>query len=563
MINKLNPYYCIMKTCFLNWPKPIYFLLILILTACGTKNSSNDEVGETKVFHNAKFYNPDSPLDTITYVEIRNGKISALGKWEDYQKQEGTVAINLKGQFVYPGFIDAHCHFYHYGLGLNELNLKGCKSFEEVIERVKEHAVSNPNGWIEGRGWDHTTWQVKVFPNNQVFDSLFPDRPVLLKRIDGHAALANTAALTQANINVETQIAGGELLINDGKLTGILIDNAVDRVFEAIPPPSREQQISGILKAQENCFKAGLTTVVCAGLDIDVILLMDSLHKSKDLKMKVYAMLNPKKINFDWVKARNGKPFKTKKLHVRSFKLYADGSLGSRGALLKEAYCDKTGHFGLPVLSYYQLDSFTNLIKNMGYQVNTHCIGDSANSMMLNLYGKYLGGKNKERWRIEHAQVIDTQDFDLFTKYSILPSVQPTHATSDMRWAHERLCSSRMVGAYAYRKLLETNGILPLGTDFPVENIYPLETYYAAVFRSKNGSKAFQVQDALTPEEAILGMTTWAAYSCFEEKEKGSFAIGKWADFVVLNNSLEESSESNFTSLDVMGTFIDGNRVTD
>lgn len=545
-----------MKLKTLSWISPI--ILVLICISCSSPMESNKTV-----FYNGIFYNPETTEEAISFLEVTNGKITAMGKWDDYTDKAKVKSIDLEGKFVYPGFIDAHCHYYHYGLGLNELDLKGCKSFEEVVARVKKHAIENPNGWLEGRGWDHTTWDVKEFPNKEIFDSLFPNRPVLLKRIDGHAALANNAALSKAQIKLKTFIHGGEIEVKGEKLTGILIDNAVDRVFDAIPAPTREQQIRGILKAQENCFKAGLTTVVCAGLNIDVILLMDSLHKTGDLKMKVYAMLNPKKENFDWVQEREGKPFKTKRLHVRSFKLYADGSLGSRGALLKEAYCDKTGHFGLPVLSYQELDSFTNIIKSLGYQVNTHCIGDSANSMMLNLYGKYLGGKNEERWRIEHAQVIDTNDLDLFTKYSIIPSVQPTHATSDMRWAHERLCSSRMPGAYAYRKLLGTNGILPLGTDFPVENIYPLETYYAAVFRNKNGSEAFQVQDALTPEEAIKGMTTWAAYSCFEEKEKGSFAIGKWADFVVLSHALEKTNEVNFNSLDVIGTFIDGNSMAD
>ena len=543
-----------MKTNSLYWLSLI--LLVVLALGCTTSQES-----KRTVYYNGTFYKPDSTEKGISFLEVIDGKITAMGKWEEYENKETATLIDLEHNFVYPGLIDAHCHFYHYGLGLNELNLKGCKSFSEVIEKVKNHAIENPTGWLEGRGWDHTTWEVKQYPNNKILDSLFPNRPVLLKRIDGHAALANTAALEKAGITNTTIIPGGEIEIKDGELTGILIDNGVDRVFDAIPSPTRDQQINGLMKAQRNCFNAGLTSVVCAGLDIDVIMLMDSLHKTGDLKMKVYAMLNPKAINFDWAKNQQGKPFKTDKLHVRSFKLYADGSLGSRGALLKEAYCDKTGHFGLPVLSYYQLDSFANIINEMGYQVNTHCIGDSANSMMLNLYGKYLGGKNDKRWRIEHAQVVDTADFNLFSKYSILPSVQPTHATSDMRWAHERLCSSRMAGAYAYRKLLGTNGILPLGTDFPVENIYPLETYFAAVYRAKNGSPAFQPQDSLTPEEAIKGMTSWAAYSCFEEDEKGSLAIGKWADFTILNKSLENATKNDFESTKVISTFINGKKV--
>lgn len=529
-------------------------IILLFCVQCSPVQESN-----VTVFYNGIFHQTDT--SSIDFIEVIEGKITAMGNWESYSNKDLVHKIDLKGKHVYPGFIDAHCHFYHYGLGLSELNLKNTSSFQDVIKKVIQHAADHPDGWLEGRGWDHTAWDVKEFPNKTILDSLFPERPVLLKRIDGHAALANSAALAQANINSNTIISGGEIQKVDGKLTGILIDNAVDRVFDAIPPPTRKQQIAGLMEAQKNCFEAGLTTVVCAGLDIDVVLLMDSLHKAGDLKMKVYAMLNPNTKNFDWAKSQNGKPFKTDYLNVRSFKLYADGSLGSRGALLKDAYCDKKGHFGLPVLSYAQLDSFSNLVHEANFQVNTHCIGDSANSMMLNLYGKYLKGPNNKRWRIEHAQVIDLPDLALFQKYSILPSVQPTHATSDMRWAEERVCTHRMPGAYAYKKLLQTNGILPLGTDFPVEGIEPLQTYYAAVFRSKGDSPAFQLEDGLSPEEAIKGITTWAAYSCFEEREKGDFALGHFADFVVLNQAIESTKQEEFEEIRIENTYSNGIKV--
>lgn len=537
--------------------RQIHYLLLPLLSlvlGCTQKNTS-----EITVYYNGTFHSPNAI--NLSYIEVTDGKITGMGNWEDYPDKEKVQTVDLQGGHVYPGFIDAHCHFYHYGLGLSELNLKGTKSYEEVIQKVIAHAKKHPHGWIEGRGWDHTAWEVKEYPDKAILDSLFPNRPVLLKRIDGHAALANNAALAKANISLQTQIPGGEILKIDGQLTGILIDNAVDSVFHVIPMPTRAQQIQGLMQAQKNCFEVGLTTVVCAGLDIDVVMLMDSLHKTGDLKMKVYAMLNPNKKNFDWAISQNGKPYKTDYLHVRSFKLYADGSLGSRGALLKEAYCDKKAHFGLPVLSYTQLDSFSKIIFDANYQVNTHCIGDSANSMMLNLYGKYLQGTNDKRWRIEHAQIIDLKDLDLFRKFSILPSVQPTHATSDMRWAEQRVCKHRMSGAYAYKKLLQTNGILPLGTDFPVEGISPLETYYAAVFRSKDNSTPFQLEDGLSPVEAIKGMTQWAAYSCFEEREKGDFALGYYADFVILNQDLAQTSQVNFGKIKVLKTIVKGEEV--
>jgi predicted amidohydrolase YtcJ len=536
----------------------LFFAFILALFSCRDKKTEVDSI-----FFNGIVHTLDSVESIYSAIAVSDGKVVAVGdSSEIFTNFKANELMDFAGTNIYPGFIDAHCHFYHYGLGLNELNLKSCSSFEELIEMVIPFADENPDGWIVGRGWDHTKWPDKKFPDNKKLDSLFPDRPLLLKRIDGHAALVNSAALELAGLNANSTIPGGELLTDKDGLTGLLIDNAVDKVFALVPPPTRKQQVNALLKAQKNCFEVGLTSVVIAGLEYDIALLIDSLHKTGDLKMRVYAMLNPTPRNYTWA-LENGQ-YTTDRIGIRSFKLYADGSLGSRGALLKEPYCDKPGHFGLPVNHPSTLDSQINTIQNLGYQVNTHCIGDSANHLILSLYGKYLQGSNDKRWRIEHAQVIDPNDFVLFSRYNIIPSVQPTHATSDMRWAVDRLCSYRMEGAYSYNTLLSTNGVIALGTDFPVEGISPIYTFYAAVVRKdhRGGPKTgFRLVEGLSRSDALKGMTTWAAYSCFEENKKGTIEVGKLADFIQTSHSLEDTPENELLNIQVLQTYSGGQSV--
>jgi len=338
----------------------------------------------------------------------------------------------------------------------------------------------------------------------------------------------------------------------------------MDLVSSIIPAPSKQTEIIALKEAQQNCFNVGLTSVVDAGLDANTVRLIDSLQKSGTVKMRVNAMLSPTEENFkDFV--RKG-VVKKDKLTVRSVKLYADGALGSRGAKLLQPYSDDPDNTGLLI---HQPDFYRKIcaiaLKN-GYQVNTHAIGDSANRMMLEIYGDFLKGKNDKRWRIEHAQVVNESDFDLFGKYSIIPSVQPTHATSDMYWAEERLGNERIKGAYAYKRLLKENGWLPLGTDFPIEDINPLYTFYAAVARKDlkgypNGG--WQPENALSREEALRGITVWAAKGSFEEDEKGSIEPGKFADFVILENDIMISDMKKIPRTKIVSTWLDGKKVSD
>ncbi|MCH8318794.1 MAG: amidohydrolase, partial [Bacteroidetes bacterium] len=465
---------------------------------------------------------------------------------------------------IYPGFIDAHCHFYGYGLNLQNLDLTGTKSFDEVIEKVISHRKKYPGAqWIIGRGWDQNDWKIKEFPAKDTLDKLFPDTPVFLRRIDGHAALANQAALKRTNVTSKTEINGGLIQkSSNGTLTGILIDNAMELVSGFIQEPTYEEKINALLNAQKECFEAGLTTVDDAGLDRSTIDLIDSLQKAGKLTMRIYAMISYSEENKNYYFDRG--IYKTDKLNVRSFKLYADGALGSRGACLIEPYNDKAGHYGFLLQPQKELKQIAKQLYENNFQMNTHCIGDSANRMMLNIYGELLKGKNDKRWRIEHAQVVSKEDINKFGKFNIIPSIQPTHCTSDMYWAESRLGNERISTAYAYRDLFFQNNLVASGSDFPVESINPLFGFYAAVTRkdqNKTPENGFQPENSLSREQALKSMTIWAAYANFEEQEKGSIQPGKFADFVILEDDIMQCEAGKIYEIKVGNTYIGGKKV--
>jgi predicted amidohydrolase YtcJ len=349
------------------------------------------------------------------------------------------------------------------------------------LKKLEQFAVAHTEGWIIGRGWDQNDWPVQQFPTNNALDSLFPDRPVFLERVDGHAAIANSKALELAYVKPGDTLTGGTVDVKNGQLTGVLIDNAVGLVQAKIPAPTPAQLAQALQDAQQNCFAVGLTTVDDCGLDYRTVLFIDSLQRRGDLLMRIYAMLSDAPENYDFAKEQ-GK-IKTDFLNVRSFKVYADGALGSRGACLLQPYSDRPGWYGFLLRPQHHFDSVAQVIKELDFQMCTHAIGDSGNRAVLAIYAKHLQGRNDKRWRIEHAQVVAYEDFKKFGQYSVVPSVQPTHATSDMYWAGERLGKARERSAYAYQQLLRQTTWMPLGTDFPVEDISPLKTFYAAVWR--------------------------------------------------------------------------------
>ena len=514
--------------------------------------------------YNATIYTVDSTFSVTDAIAVKDGKIIETGKTGDLQnKFEAIEKIDANGKFIYPGFIDAHAHFVGYGLGLQTVDLVGTESWEDILHRLDDFAKNKNKGqWLIGRGWDQNDWPVKDFPTNEKLNELYPDRPVFLRRVDGHAAIVNQKALDIAGVKAGDKLTGGEVEIKNGKLTGILIDNAIGLVASKIPEPDAAQMKEALLDAQKNCFAVGLTTVDDCGLDYKTVLFIDSIHKKGDLKMRIYAMLSDGRENYDFI-FQHGK-IKTDRLNVRSFKVYADGALGSRGACLLQPYSDKPGWSGFLLSSQQHFDSVANLLSQKDFQMCTHAIGDSGNRTMLMIYARYLKGKNDSRWRIEHAQVINENDFKLFGENNIIPSVQPTHATSDMYWAADRLGKERVKGAYAYKQLLEQNGWIPLGTDFPVEDISPFKTFYAAVVRrDAKGWPAdgYQKENALTREEAMRGMTIWAAKANFEENEKGSLEKGKFADFVILDQDMMKAGEKDLPNTKVLKTFLSGEKV--
>jgi len=537
------------------WP----VLLVALLAACREKKEYNADL----LIKNALVYTVDSTFSTAEAFVVSGGKIVAVGDADALEKKyNAREVVDAKGQAVYPGFIDAHTHFYRYGLGLQEVSLQGTQSWQQILDSVQNYAKRNAEGWIVGRGWDQNDWATKQFPSKAKLDSLFPVRPVILNRVDGHAAIANQAALNIAGIKPNQQISGGEIQTVNNQLTGILVDNAVDLITRKIPEPTEQVTQAALLNAQNNCFAVGLTTVDDCGLDYPILKTITELQNKNALKMRMYVMLSDNEENLTYLFNRGA--LKTSGLNVRAVKVYADGALGSRGACLLHDYQDQKGWKGFLLSDQKHFADVAQRLATRGFQMCTHAIGDSANRVILKLYADVLKGKNDRRWRIEHAQIIAPEDFQYFGNYNIIPSVQPTHATSDMYWAGQRLGPQRLKTAYAYKQLLQQNGWLPLGTDFPVENINPLYTFYASVLRKDLKSfpaRGFQPENALSRMEALRGMTIWAARSNFEEKEKGSIEVGKYADFVILDKDLMKAKGADLPKIKVLKTYVNGQKV--
>jgi len=517
------------------------------------------------VVHHAQIYTVNESFAVAEAMAVQDGKIVAVGTNDEILKNyQADSVVDAKGATVYPGFIDGHAHFLGYGQSLYAVDLMFANSWEEVLERVKAFVATHPgNGWIRGRGWDQNRFPGKAFPTNAELNALFPDRPVLLERVDGHASIANEKALAIAGVKAGQTMEGGDFVVANGKLTGLLIDNAVGVVERNVPAATKEDYKNWLTAAQKNCFATGLTSITDCGLSPNDIDMIDALQKSNDLKMRLYVMLSDKPASYTSSYFTNN-GYTTDRLTVKGVKVYSDGALGSRGAALIAHYSDKPGWGGFLLSSQAHFDSVAAKLINTDFQMCTHAIGDSANRVVLKVYEKYLKGKNDKRWRIEHAQILNPADFDYFGKYSIIPSVQPTHATSDMYWAGDRLGAERLKGGYAFQQLLKQNGWLPLGTDFPVEEINPFKTFLAAVARQDAKGfpeGGFQMENALTREQTIRGMTIWAAKANRMEKQVGSIEVGKKADFILLDKDLMKVPTDSILQIKVLKTYSNGERV--
>ena len=533
-------------------------VLTILLPGCTSKKKAD------LLVTNAHIYTADSSFSTADAFAIKDGKFLAVGSTQNLVSQyDAETTADLKGQPVYPGFYDPHAHFLGLGQVLDQADLVGANSYDEVIERLKNFYQKHPKVlWLVGRGWDQNDWPGNEFPTKEKLDAAFPNIPVALMRVDGHALLVNSKALRLANVTAGSKLPGGEILVINTQPTGVLVDNAMQLIKRVIPQPDNADKARMLLNAQKACFALGLTTISDAGISPDEINLIDSLQRTGKLKIRDYAMISLGEPNINYFLKRG--PFQTDRLTVRAFKLYADGALGSRGACLRRPYNDRPETGGFLLLGPSELERVTKLLYESKFQANTHCIGDSANHLMLDLYGKLLKGKNDRRWRIEHAQVVSPDDIWKFGRYSVIPSVQPTHATSDMYWAGDRLGPIRVKGAYAFKDLMKQNDLIAFGSDFPVEAPNPLFGFHAAVARqdAKNfPDGGYQMENAVDRKSALLAMTRWAAYACFEDHLRGSIAPGKQADFVVLNQDIMTVPNPQLRQTKVRQTWIGGERV--
>ncbi|WP_461147562.1 amidohydrolase [Spirosoma pulveris] len=533
-------------------------VLLTLISGCSSRKKAD------LLVTNAHIYTADSSFSVADAFVVKDGKFIAVGPATSLTNEyEADSTADLGGQPVYPGFYDPHAHFLGLGQVLSQADLVGAESYDELLERLKAFRKQHPDAlWLTGRGWDQNDWPEKTFPTKEKLDAAFPDVPVALMRVDGHALFVNSKALRLAQVTAGSKMPGGEIILANGQPTGILVDNAMQLIKRVIPQPDLSDKAQMLLAAEKVCVSLGLTTISDAGISPDEINLIDSLHKSNKLKIRDYAMVSLGEPNLNYFLKRG--PFQTDRLTVRSFKLYADGALGSRGACLRKPYSDRPETGGFLLLGPSELERVTKLLYDSKFQANTHCIGDSANHLMLDLYGKLLKGKNDRRWRIEHAQVVSADDFWKFGQYSILPSVQPTHATSDMYWATERLGPVRVKGAYAFKDLMKQNNLIAFGSDFPVEAVNPLFGFHSAVARqdAKNFPKGgYQMENAVDRKSALLAMTRWAAYACFEDQLRGSIAPGKQADFVILDRDIMTAPAPALRATKVKQTWIGGERV--
>lgn len=506
---------------------------------------------------------------TATAVAVRGGRIVAVGTAADVQALTGaaTRVIDVEGGLVLPGLTDAHVHVEGIGQARESLDLVGAESLAEVKERVARRHRELPAGeWLVGRGWDQNDWPVKVFPTAADLDAVAGTRPVFLERVDGHAAWVNTEALRLSGLGGSTRDPEGGRLIRDAKSepTGVLIDAAQALVESHLPPPSPAVRKRWLEAGMRACAEAGLTSVHDAGVSASGVDLYKELLAEDRMHVRVYAMRRgPGEFLAAGPSLRPEIGLGDGRLTVRSIKVVADGALGSRGALLLAPYADEAGKHGLATVSWEELDRLVLAAIAQGFQVNTHAIGDAANRKVLDAYEKAFGagGGAAHRFRIEHAQVLAPADVPRFKSLGVLPSMQPTHCTSDMYWATDRLGAERAKGAYLWKTFLKMGVPIPAGSDAPVESIAVLPGIYAAVTRqdAKGWPEGgWHPEERLSVLEAISIFARDAAFGAFEEKDRGTIAVGKRGDFTVLDRDITKGAAADILKARVKTTVVGG-----
>ena len=530
------------------------------------------------VLVNGTIYTVDKTRPVVSALAVARGLILFAGSDADAKAlaNAATSVIDLHGATVVPGFTDAHAHLLGLGDMLRRVNLAGSSSYDEVIDRVKARAKDvKPGEWIRGRGWDQNRWPSKEFPTHDALSRAFPNNPVVLERVDGHAYLANAKAMELARVSVSTADPEGGRIIRlaSGAPSGVFVDNAQSLIDRAIPASTRDDTRKAIIAAIAECNRWGLTGIHDAGEDAATIGIFEELAKAGSYNLRNYVMLSdpgepgsPAALGNPYLRRGPQSALYDGHLWIRAIKLYADGALGSRGAALLAPYADEPANSGLLLSRPEHIRAWADAALRSGFQVNVHAIGDRGNRVVLDAFESALrtAPKPDHRFRIEHAQVLSAEDIPRFAKLGVIPSMQPTHQTSDMGWAETRVGPQRIRGAYAWRSLLNTGVVIPSGTDFPVEEVNPLLTFHAAVTRQDPRNLplgGWYPDQKMTRDEALQSMTIWPAYAGFQESVLGSLTTGKYADFVVLDRDIMRIPDTEILGTRVISTWIGGKRV--
>jgi len=545
----------------------ILFISILVLGTACQRNS------ETTIIENVNGYTYyDGELTTFSSIAFRDGKvIDIAGEGEQLPvSRSGAAVIDGQGRTMLPGLIDAHAHVM--GLGFKELDVDvtGTGSLDEALQRVREYAQEYPDQpWLQGRGWNHTHWEINRFPTAGELDRAVEDRPVWLRRVDGHAGWANSRAMEIAGVDAGTKDPEGGKIIRDeaGNPTGVFVDGAMSLIASQIPDRTAEERERALMLAMERMSAHGLTGVHDAGIGPGTWNLYKQFADSGKIKTRVYAMISGADETFDRL-SRNGpiESYKNDLLALRSVKLYADGALGSRGAALIGEYSDDPGNRGLLFSNEEEMTGMIMKTASEGYQTNVHAIGDRANRVVLNAFESVKDslGEQGLRHRIEHAQIVALEDIPRFKELNIIASMQPTHATSDMNMAEDRVGPERIRGGYAWQRFLDLGTIIASGSDFPVEHVNPFYGLYSAITRQDhqgNPEGGWYPGQAMSREVAFRSFTIDAAFAAHQEDILGSLEPGKWADFILVDRDFFEVPESEIWEINVVETWLAGEKV--
>jgi len=498
----------------------------------------------------------NSQCPQIDSLSIDAGKIISINKISSKFK-----TLDLKGATVIPGFIDAHFHLKNYGKRLEQVDLKDIKSLKEIRAIIKNKLKKIKKGdWVLGFGWDQNLWKKKSFPDSDFLDTIAPDHPIYLTRIDGHAAWVNNNAINKTNYSSGelNNIVGGKV-INDC----IMVDNSMNVFKNFLPKEDKTQVKKWIHQAAHNALNMGITGVHDAWQDQTTVEAIMELIQENKFPIRCYGMLagnDQQLLNQYFTEGHYQNEYYT----IRSVKAFIDGALGSRGAALHEPYCDDHNNCGLILISKEDFSNLANLCYKNNFQLNTHAIGDRGNDYVLEHYGNTLGKNNNRRWRIEHAQMVSDNEIERFKKYNILPSMQPTHCTSDMRWLPERIGEHRLKLISRWQSFINAGLKIPGGSDCPIELGNPLFEFYAAVTRQDHSGwpiKGFQSQEKVNRENALKMFTSWAAYGGFDEDKRGKIAIGYDADLTILDHDILNIDSKKILKSKILYTIVNGKKI--